>query len=446
MILSNDETKEVSFFKDTPLSSLIGKLIYILIILGVFVFIAWPIIGVWLKSIYPDGQFDLSNYQQLFTENSQLLWNSIFVSTLSTLFAVFLGLSMALYITHSNNKGKKFVLGTLLLTMISPPFVSSMAYIMLFGRRGLITHDLLHLSLNPYGWHGVVLMQSIGHASLSALLIMGVLKGIDRSLEYASRDSGASSFSTLINITIPLAKPGILVATLIAFIKSLSDFGTPIIIGGNFSVLATEAYLNVIGLYNLPRAAAMSTLLMIPALLAFIGYRRIMGGSQFFTSKNESSEDNKMKLPRWINIGLAVITWSFVLFMLLKYGTILWGAFAKTWGVDFSLTLQHIRDLNVRMLGSFFRSIKYSLTAGLVGSVIGLLLSYILDRKKFFGCKALDFIATLPYMIPGTFFGIGYLLVFSSEPLTLTGTAVIVVVNCIFRQLQIGRASCRERV
>jgi len=417
---------------------LLGMFIYLLIVGSVLVFIFWPILAVLIKSIYQKGIYDFSNYQLLFTENRQLLLNSIFVALLSTFFAVFIGLNIALFITHSNNRGKKIVFMVLLLTMISPPFISSLAYIMLFGKRGIITYKLLGLSLNPYGWHGIVLMQSIGYTSLAALLIIGVLRGINKSVEQASLDLGADSFKTLIKVIIPMAKPGIMAAALIVFIKSLSDFGTPVIIGGGYSVLATEAYLNVIGLYNLPRASAMSILLMIPALVAFILYRRVLGKSQFFSGRVDSSGYNEMKLAGWINFSLAFISWLFVSFMLLKYITIFWGAFAKTWGVDFSFSLKHIKAVNNNHLGSFMRSLKYSLIAGIVGSVIGLLLSYFLERKKFPGYRVLDFVATLPFMIPGTFFGIGYILAFHNYPLALTGTGFIVIVNCIYRQLPIG--------
>jgi len=163
-----------------------------------------------------------------------------------------------------------------------------------------------------------------------------------------------------------------------------------------------------------------------------------MGNSQFFSNRTVSSSYDEMKLSKWINVFLAIITWIFVFFMIMKYATILWGAFAKTWGVDFSLSLKHIKALNMRTFSSFIRSIEYAFIAGIVGSIIGLLLSYILERKKFFGSKVLDFVATLPYMIPGTFFGIGYLLAFHNGPLVLTGTAAIIVLNCIYRQLPIG--------
>ncbi len=424
--------------RDTPIYAIFEKVIYIVVIGGVLIFTLWPIVAVLLKSIFNNGSLDFSSYKQLFTQNRELLLNSLFVAVLTTFFALVLGLSIALYVTHSNLKGKKIVFAILLLTMISPPFVSSLSYIMLFGRRGLIIYKLLGLKLNPYGWHGIVLMQSISHASLAALLIIGVLRGIDKSIEASSLDLGASSFKTLMKVTIPMAKPGIIAAALIVFVKSLSDFGTPIIIGGGFSVLATEAYLNVIGLYNLSKASAMSTLLLLPALIVFFVYRRVMSKSQFFTSKTVQSGDSSLKLPGWLKIILASITWSFLIFEILKYSTIFWGAFAKTWGVNYSFSLIHVKNLNYVKLESFLRSLKYSFIAGFVGSIIGLFLSYILERKKIPGSRVLDFVATLPFMIPGTFFGIGYILAFHNKPLALTGTAFIVVVNCIYRQLPLG--------
>ena len=422
--------------KDIPVFNLIPSFVYITIAASVVIFIIWPVAAILMESVYYDGEFTLAQYVRLFTENRQLLLNSIWVSTLSTFFAVFFGLIVALFISHSANRGKKTVFAVLLLTLISPPFVSALSYIMLFGRRGIITYNLLGLSINPYGWHGVVLLQSIGHASIAALIILGVLRGIDKSLEQASLDLGANSLRTLLKVTVPLAKPGIVAAALICFVQSLADFGTPIIIGGNFTVLATEAYLNVIGLYNLPRAAAMGTLLLIPALIMFIIYRHVVKNSQFFSVRE--SNESTLVLSKWLNVFLGVLTWSFVAFQLMQYITILWGAFARTWGVDFSLSLKHINALGSTQMASFVRSLEYSFTAALIGSLIGVILAYMIERKKFPGCQLLDFVATLPYMIPGPFLGIAYVLAFNNYPLMLTGTAFIVVVNCVYRELPIG--------
>ncbi|MBC7075616.1 MAG: iron ABC transporter permease [Syntrophomonadaceae bacterium] len=432
----NKRRKEVPFKKSTSFADFLAGFIYFLVAISVLVFILWPTIAILVESVSYNGDFTLAEYIQLFTRNKNILFNSIFVSAFSTVLAVTIGLFVALFISHSKNRGKKLTFAVLLLTMISPPFVSALSYIMLFGRRGIITYHLLGLTVNPYGWHGVVIMQALSHASLAALIILGVLRGIDKSLEQASLDLGAGSLETLFKITLPLVKPGIIAAALIAFIQSLADFGTPAIIGGNFSVLATEAYLNVIGLYNLPRAAAMGTLLMIPALLMFIIYRRVVENSEYFSLR--VSSESPLELSGWVNCSLALVTGGFILFQIVQYTTILWGAFAQTWGVDFSLSLRHIKALEASQLAAFGRSLEYALIAALVGTLIGMIVAYMIERKKFPGYRILDFLVTLPYMIPGPFLGIAYVLAFHNKPVILTGTAFIVVVNCIYRQLPIG--------
>lgn len=413
--------------------------VYALVLASLLVFVLWPVAAVFGKSVVIDGKLDFSEYVYLFTQESELLLNSMFVSTVSTLLSVALGTCVALYLTHTRLPGKRTVFGVLLLSIIAPPFVSSLVYIMLLGRRGLITYKLLGLNLNPYGWHGVVLMQTAGFTALAALLVLGVLHRVDRRLEYSAHDLGASSLATLCNVTLPLAMPGLLVAAVVVFIRSLSDFGTPIIIGGRFTVLATQAYLNVVGLYNMPRAAAMGILLLVPALGAFLIYRRVMGRSSVFSgSPQPETSRERIALAPWLQWLLAICTWGFVTFEIVKYGTILSGSFTRTWGFDFTPTLKHFESLSTDKLESLFRSFRYSFMAAAVGSVLGGVIAYIFERKRLPGSKVFDFIADLPYIIPGPFFGIAYILAFHNPPLVLTGTAFIVVANCVYRQLPIS--------
>nr|WP_249115098.1 iron ABC transporter permease [Desulfolutivibrio sulfodismutans] len=350
-----------------------------------------------------------------------------------------LATGVALYLTHTRLPGKRLIFGVLMLSIIAPPFVSSLVYIMLFGRRGLITHQLLGLNIDPYGWQGVALMQTAGFTAMAALLILGVLHRVDRRLEHAAHDLGASSPRVLLGVTLPLAAPGLLVAAVVVFIRALSDFGTPIIIGGRFTALATQAYLNVVGLFNMPRAAAMSIILLLPALAAFLLYRRTLGRTNVLGAAPvlERAQDRIGLSPgtQWL---LALTTWGFIGFELVKYATILCGAFTRTWGVDFTPTLGHLQALTADRMGSFFRSLHYSFTAGAVGAILGGVIAYVLVRKRPPGGKALDFIADLPYIIPGPFFGIAYILAFHNPPLALTGTAFIVVANCVYRQLPIS--------
>ena len=165
--------RRVSDLSDTRFYNFLDKSLIVIVVGSILIFILFPVVMVIRESIYIDGGFTLAMYQNLFTENRQLLLNSIFVAGIATLGATVFALCIGLYVSFSNNKVKNLVIFILMLTMISPPFVSSLAYITLFGRRGFITHDLLGFTLNTYGWHGIALMQGFSHVSLSALIIIG---------------------------------------------------------------------------------------------------------------------------------------------------------------------------------------------------------------------------------------------------------------------------------
>ena len=183
--------------------------------------------------------FTLEYYRLLFTRASlKLLKNSLWVASVSSVLTMTGAFFIALHLYTSSPKRRKRMENCLLLTMISPPFVSALAFIMLFGRRGLITYGLLHISANPYGWQGIVILQVIGNLSFTALFLLTFFDGIDGRLIMASRDLGADSFHTLRLVILPAVRPGMLSVLFTLFTMNLADFGTPVVIGGKYKVLA----------------------------------------------------------------------------------------------------------------------------------------------------------------------------------------------------------------
>ena len=174
----------------------------------------------------------MAAYESIFGKNMSLLKNSVFVAILSALLSTVLSIAVAFSVRFTYRKLKGILMGILLISMVSPPFIASLAYIQLFGRNGLISKGLLGLSLNPYGWVGVVIMQSLFFTSLNALILIGMLERIDLSLLQASADLGATRGKTLCKVVLPLIRPSLLICFLLSFIHSMADFGTPIVIGG----------------------------------------------------------------------------------------------------------------------------------------------------------------------------------------------------------------------
>ncbi|WP_040327970.1 ABC transporter permease [Clostridium ihumii] len=432
----NSVNKKVSSL-GTFFNKIFEKGLFIIVVVLILIFILWPILNVIKESFLLDGKFTLNLYKELIQNKSRLIYNSVFVGVLTMICSTIISICIAIYASFSDNKIRKIITVILMITMISPPFVSSLAYINLFGRRGLITHGILNLAINPYGWKGIVMMQTISNVSINSLLLMGIISGIDKNLLMASQDLGSSPSYAIRKVLLPSMIPGIIVCALLTFIRSLSDFGTPMVIGGAFDVLATEVYLNIIANSNIAMASAMSVLILIPSLIAFFVYRYYMKKSNLLVEGNNKiiSNDNEFNLKGAMKIFLVSITLFYITVMLLQYGSIFISSISKFRKGNFIFTLENYQNLKNYNMSCFIRSIVYSLITGVVGSILGMIIAYFTERRKIRGMKTLDFISTLPYIIPGTFFGIGYILAFNGPIISLTGTATIVILNCIFKQM-----------
>ena len=412
----------------------LDKILMITIILSVLIFILYPFVSVFMTSLLEDGNVDLS-YFTFVKEEFYLIKNSITTGIYSTILSTLFAIMVAVYSYTSTDKVNKIIMAILMLTIISPPFVTSLSYIRLFGRRGFITHGLLGLSISPYGQLGIVLMQSLGFTSMNAILLIGYLNKLDKTLIESARSLGAKTTDIIKDIILPLIVPAITVVMLLSFIRSLADFSTPRIIGGAFNVLATEAYLSVIAKGNIRRAATISVILFIPAIIVFIIYMtkfNTVAMSQHGTSSGQGvSIKREGFLYNLIKFGAIF----FLGWILIQYTSIIMSAFTDMYQGKMYFTLDHFRDSKLSVMTTFPRTIFVSLIAGLVSSILGLILEYYAFIRNYKSMKIIDFIATMPYIVPGTFFGIGYILAFNGPPLELTGTLLIVILNVTFRQL-----------
>lgn len=416
------------------------NLILFLVIIGVVLFCFYPIYKIIVTSFFDNNSFTLKFYKGIFNENYLLLKNSMITSSISAGIASIFGGIIAYYMLFSSERVRKFYYYLLMLTMISPPFIFGISYIMLFGRRGLITYRVLGLHTNPYGLKGIVMLQLIGEISFATFMLYEIFKNFDYTLINASRALGASPWESLKRVVFPISVPAFLGTFFILFTKNLSDFGSAIIIGGRESTLATEAYLTVIGEGNMPKAAAMTLLLIFPALLAFILYKRILlkKFSSFSVGKGMESKNISYSLPLVVKLLFKVVAYLFVLVMFIQYSAIFFSGFYNYTSKGIEFTLEYIEKFKLSSTRVFLRTIVYAFISGAISSTIGILISYYNRERNSYFFKGIEFLGGLPYIIPGTFFGLGYILAFNSGIFTLTGTATIVILNCAFRQISIG--------
>lgn len=416
----------------------LDKIIWYLLVGAVLLFVLYPLLCIVKKSVIVDGGFTLKEYKNLFSNNLVLMRHSLFTGVCSAVLSTVLGIFIAVKIVASRGRMKLIYLGILMMTMVSPPFISSLVYIQLYGRRGWITYRLLKLSLNPYNKWGIIAMQSLHFASLNALFTVGILEKVDHNMIFASRDLGAGPAETFKEVVLPLIRPAVFVCLILSFIRSLSDFGTPMVIGGRYNTLAAEIYMQLIGYAKLEKASAMNMLLLIPAVLVFAAYRRLMKKSdELFSSGGQKSTGTPLPVEPggMLKVFMNLSVFIFYVMMVLQYLCIFLTGFLKSKKGVYYFSLDNFNSLLGYNMDSLMRSVKYSLAVAVAGTLFGMLFAYYIERRKIRGKGALDFISTLPYLLPGTCFGIGYILAFNKGPLKLTGTAAIIMINMMFKQL-----------
>ena len=427
-------------------NGVLDKVILLLLLGSICLFVLWPMLCILLRSLGDgEGGLTLAAYAEVWSRYRENLWNSVFVGVLSALLCTLFSTATAIFISTRRGWVKMACMALLLITMVSPPFVSSLAYIQLYGRRGWITYRLLGISWDPYNCWGVIWMQSISFVPLNALLLIGILSKLDTGSLQAARDLGAKPADILRDVVLPLMGPGILVSLLLSFIRSLADYGTPVIIGGRFSTIASEIYLQLVGYSDLEKSSAMNLFLLLPAIAAFFLYRYLMRQSDKLSEGSRARQGRlELSLGRCGAAGVLITAVSllFFLMMVLQYGCIFLAGFLKSSKGVYSFTLRNWEKLWSMDGATMVRSVIYALVVSLVGTLFAMLFAYYMERRRVPGRSFFDCLATLPYMLPGTCFGIGYILAFNHEPLKLTGTAVIVMANMLFKQLPTASKIC----
>ncbi len=360
--------------------------------------------------------------------------NSLTMAGLSTITACLLGFVFALALTRPDIPGQGLFRTVSILPLFSPPFTVAFSYLLLFGRLGLVTHTLLNLRVDILGWRGLWLSETVSFFPIATIAISRVLENIPPNMEFVARNLGANETSVFRTVTMPLARPGVAAAMLLVALYVLADFGNPLIIGGDFPILATEAWYQIEGWADQRAAAMLASLLVVPAVILFLMERHWVGRRQYMTIVGRGVRGARGATPRALRVFLIVTCSVVSLFVVLIYAGILIGSVTKVWGADWHLTLRHWAEA-LRRWPHVENSLVVSGGAALLAALLGLLTAFFTRTKAQAGSAALDFAAMLPAAIPGVFLGIGYLLAFNGPPLELSGTVWILVLALCFWNL-----------
>ena len=434
---SEDLTQMKKIARDPILLSAI-----LLCIVSLSIFVVFPLYKVLQQSFFnPDGAFSLEAYRLLISseENLKAFSNTLLLGTVVGILATAVGFLFAYCYIYLAIRGKKLFNLIAMLPMISQPFAVALSIILLFGSRGFITNTLLGLrDANIYGLKGLILVQTLSFFPIAYLLLVGMLKSIDPSIEDAARDLGASRWATFRRVTLPLVAPGIANSFLLVFIKSVADFANPMAIGGNFATLATQIYIQSIGNYDVQGGAAVAVLLLDLSMLLFIVSKYWVEKKVYITVTGKASRERlpiREKIVVWPIAGTcyAISTIVLALYILIPIGS-----FIKLWGINYSLTLDHYRYAFGVGSKAIFDTTWLSLIATPITGLLGMVIAFLVVRKRFIGKGFINFASLLSIAVPGTVVGVGYILAFNTPPIVLTGTATLLVVAFIVRSLPIG--------
>ncbi len=384
-------------------------------------------------------------------------WNTLFLALLTATSTTILGTMMALMAERSAGLRVQTPLRVVaLLPIITPPFVVGLGLILLFGRAGIVNQFLEYAFNVPptrwfYGVQGIWVAQTFAFTPIAFMIMRGVVQGVAPSLEEAAQTLRADRRKTFFTITLPLLKPGLANAFLVGFIESIADFGNPVVVGGQFSVLSTEIFFAIVGAqYDQGRAASLAWILTVFALLVFAIQRGLLGKQNYTTVSGKGDAGIAMELPDGVRKTLNAVVYPWLAFTVIVYLFAFAGGFVQTWGRDYTLTLNHFKtafslewgEFGLVWAGtawnSFFTTIKLAGISAPMTASVGLLIAYLLARTEFRGQGLFEFAALLAFAIPGTVLGVSYILAFNVPPVELTGTGLIIVLCFMFRNLPVG--------
>ena len=418
-------------------------------------FILYPLAILLVDSFVGDGTFGFGTFQRIFAmpRFTTAITNTLKVGFLVGILSALIGLLFAyveVYVRMGRFVGGLFkVVSTL--PVVSPPFVLSLSMIMLFGKAGIITRFLLGIYDNSvYGFWGIVVVQTLTFFPVCYMMLKGLLKNIDPSLEEAARDMGASRWKVFTSVTLPLMLPGLGNAFLVTFIESIADFANPMIIGGSYDTLATTIYLQITGSYDKPGAAAMAVVLLCITLLMFAVQKYYLEAKTAATLTGKASrarmliEDKSVKVPLTILCALAAG------FVILMYLCVPIGACFPTWGFKFfPLTGKWFGLVFTRYHGlqAFRDSFVLSLISAPITALLSMIISYLVVKRKFKAKGFIEAVSMLAMAVPGTVLGVGYIRGFASGVFNtgflqgLYGTGLILIIVFVVRSLPTGTRS-----
>jgi len=410
--------------------------------------IVLPVGALFLRSLNnADGVYvGLQNYLTYFGTSALFdsFLNSLLVSLVTATIVVPMAFAYAYGLLRTCMPFKSFFRGVALIPLLIPGVLKAIALVYLFGNQGLLREWLFGHPL--YGPIGIVGASVIWTFPFAVLIMLTALQHVDQRLYHAAAVLNTSAWRTFLHVTWPSCRYGVTTAFLVVTVSVFTDFGIAKVIGGDFRVLATDIYKEVVGQQNFEMGAVISVMLLIPAVLVFVLERRVAskqvaqftGRSLPYTAKPSAWRDG-------VFLGWCIAVTVFIASVL---GMAQFASLVKFWPYNLSLTFAHY-EFEIEGVGwmNFSNSIWMATLAASFGTLIVFIGAYVVEKaRRDIGLrKVLQLFMLLPMAIPGLVLGLAYL-IFINTPGNpagwLYGGMAILVISTVTHLYSVPHLTC----
>ena len=417
----------------------------VLVVGIMLLFLIYPFCTLITRSFFSSktGLLSLDNYIRFFTKKYyySALFRSLFVSSVSTVTSLLVGVPIAYLMTRYNVWMKKYIHIVIIMSLMSPPFIGAYSWIMLFGRAGVVTSffdDVLGIALpSIYGKLGIILVFTFKLFPYVYLYTSGAMGSIDSSLEEAAENLGSSKLRRLFTVTIPVIIPSIAAGAIMVFMTSLADFGTPMLLGEGYMVLPVlvyNEYMSEIG-GNAYLASALSVIVVLCSTTVLLVQKHLVSKKNYVMTAMRPPQEIQLRgVKRFLaTFPVALVTFIGILPQIVVIVTSFIKAdftgFVGGFSLDSYMTIFNRLGTNIK------NTFLFSTIAIVFIIIIGMLISYIIVRQKGAAGQIMDMLIMFPFVIPGAVLGISLIVAFNKEPVILTGTAAIMIIAFVVRKL-----------
>jgi iron(III) transport system permease protein len=419
-----------------------------------------PLFWLAVTSVRDDaGSLTLAHYRQLVIDPAFVrpLWTTLWTSAAVGLACVVAAAPMAWLVTRTDLPGKRWWRTLILASFVTPPFLGAFAWVLLGGPnaglvnqayyalRGVKPFDAAPL-VNIFSAWGMVFVMALYTFPYVFTFAANALDAIPSDLEEASAILGAPPARTARHVTLPLVLPALLAGFIVAFLQSMTLFGTPAILAlpAGIDTMTTKIW----SLFQFPPQLGLAAAASLPLLAITVALLRaqalIMGrrGYSVIGGKHGSA-GQPVKLRAWTFPALALFVAVLGCSIALPYGVLARTAFVRNWSapLEGNLSLEHWRfvflefsQTRLALLNTFVLGVS----AATAGTVLVTLIGYLSLRKLVWGHRYLAFLATAPVAIPGIVLAVGLFLSYTHPPLVLYGTLTIIFLAYVTKELPVG--------